>query len=51
MKQERAPLAQLRIKTRKAAQTRKHGDNAAKEDHFAAVLAEEVLPQFHFALI
>src|SRR5260370_3617150 len=27
------------------------GDKAPKEDHFAAMLAEEILPQFHFALI
>lgn len=27
------------------------GDKAAKEDYFATVLAEEVLSQFHFALI
>ncbi len=27
------------------------GDKAAKEDYFAAVLAEEILSQFHFALI
>src|SRR5437868_4868669 len=27
------------------------GDKAPKEDHFAAMLAEEVLPQFHFALV
>src|SRR2546425_3224784 len=27
------------------------GNKAPKEDHFAAMLAEEVLPQFHFALI
>ena len=27
------------------------GDKATKEDYFAAVLAEEILSQFHFALI
>ena len=39
------------VPARNAAQARKIAIKGPKEDHFAAILAKKVLPQFHFALI